>query len=85
MLDCDFERIPGILHQANEIELLTDYHNYLVTSLDMDKINLEKYKDMVRMGKRILADNAEERGGRLSETYIYKQERRLSGSLSDIT
>ena len=49
MLDCDFERIPGILQQANEIELLTDYHNYLVTTLDMDKINLEKYKDMVRM------------------------------------
>jgi len=46
VLDCDFERIPGILEQANEIELLTDYHNYLVTSLDMDKINLEKYKDM---------------------------------------
>ena len=66
MLDCDFERIPGILQQANEIELLTDYHNYLVTTLDMDKINLEKYKDMVRMGKRILADNAEERGGGVS-------------------
>ena len=49
MLDCDFERIPGILQQANEIELLTDYHNYLVTTLDMDKINLEQYKDMVRM------------------------------------
>ena len=62
VLDCDFERIPGILHQANEIELLTDYHNYLVTTLDMDKINLEKYKDMVRMGKRICANNAEERG-----------------------
>ena len=52
VLDCDFERIPGILEQANEIELLTDYHNYLVTSLDMDKINLEKYKDMVRMRKK---------------------------------
>ena len=67
MLDCDFERIPGILHQANEIELLTDYHNYLVTTLDMDKINLEKYKDMVRMGKRMHADNAEEGGYRFPE------------------
>ena len=67
VLDCDFERIPGILHQANEIELLTDYHNYLVTSLDMDKINLEKYKDMVRMGKRMHADNAEEGGYRFPE------------------
>ena len=49
VLDCDFERIQDILHQADEIELLTDYHNYLVTTLDMDKINLEQYKDMVRM------------------------------------
>ena len=49
VLDCDFERIQDILDQANEIELLTDYHNYLVTTLDMDKINLEQYKDMVRM------------------------------------
>ena len=63
VLDCDFERIPGILEQANEIELLTDYHNYLVTSLDMDKINLEKYKDMVRIAKESCVYDAEESWG----------------------
>ena len=27
VLDCDYEKIALILHQGNEIELLTDYHN----------------------------------------------------------
>lgn len=33
VLDCDYDKIEMILQQANEIELLTDYHNYLITSL----------------------------------------------------
>merc|ERR1719150_1450363 len=43
VLDCDFDKIETILQQAYEIDLLTDYHNYLVTSLDLDKINLEQF------------------------------------------
>ena len=46
VLDCDFTKIEMILQQANEIELLTDYHNYLITSLDLDKINIEPYTYM---------------------------------------
>ena len=61
VLDCDFERIQDILDQANEIELLTDYHNYLVTTLDMDKINLEQYKDMVRMMMTMMMQREEDR------------------------
>ena len=38
MLDCDFTKIEMILQQANEIELLTDYHNYLITSRNPDDI-----------------------------------------------
>ena len=63
VLDCDFERIQDILHQADEIELLTDYHNYLVTTLDMDKINLEQYKDMVRMMMMMMMMQREGVGG----------------------
>jgi hypothetical protein len=48
VLDCDFDKIELILEQAAEIELLTDYHNYLVTSLDLDKVNLEPYSHTVR-------------------------------------
>ena len=43
VLDCDFDKIALILEQAEELSLLTDYHNYLVTSLDVDKINLDAY------------------------------------------
>merc|ERR550519_873310 len=43
VLDCDFDKIAPILAQADELSLLTDYHNYLVTSLDVDKINLDAY------------------------------------------
>ena len=43
MLDCAFDKIELILSQANEIKLLTDYHNYLITSLDVDKVNLEAF------------------------------------------
>ena len=46
VLDCDFTKIEMILQQANEIELLTDYHNYLITSLDLDKVNIEPYTYM---------------------------------------
>ena len=47
VLDCDFDKIETILEQANEIELLTDYHNFLISSLDLDKISLAPYTDTV--------------------------------------
>ena len=47
VLDCDFDKIETILQQANEIELLTDYHNFLISSLDLDKISLAPYTDTV--------------------------------------
>jgi len=43
VLDCDYDKISIILRQAKELDLLTDYHNYLVTSLDIDKVNLDPY------------------------------------------
>ena len=43
VLDCDYDKIETILAQANEIELMTDYHNYLITSLDLDKVSVEQY------------------------------------------
>ena len=43
VLDCDFSKIQNILQQANEIELMTDYHNYLITSLGKSRITLMKY------------------------------------------
>jgi len=43
ILDCDYDKIAPILSQADELGMLSDYHNYLVTSLDVDKINLDAY------------------------------------------
>ena len=34
---------PVVCSQALEIKLLTDYHSYLLTSLDIDKINLSPF------------------------------------------
>ena len=33
VLDCDFNKIESILEQANEVGIVNDYHNYLITSL----------------------------------------------------
>ena len=43
VLDCEYDKIEMILHQADGLDLLTDYHNYLITSLDADKIDLAPY------------------------------------------
>ena len=43
VLDCDYDKIELILSQADGQEMLTDYHNWLSTSLDIDKINLDAY------------------------------------------
>jgi ABC-type branched-subunit amino acid transport system substrate-binding protein len=47
VLDCDFDRIHTVLEQAEQIELLTDYHSYLITSLDLEKVNLEAFSLLV--------------------------------------
>ena len=49
MLDCDFDKIGPIFRQAHEVELMTDYHNYLVTSLDLDKVSLEEFSHTVSL------------------------------------
>ena len=43
VLDCDYDKIEMILSQADGQDMLTDYHNWLSTSLDIDKINLDAY------------------------------------------
>jgi len=43
ILDCDFDKVELILRQADEVNLLTDYHAYMVTSLDLDKVDLSLF------------------------------------------
>ena len=44
VLDCEFEKIQDILKQAKEIELTSDYHAYIFTNLDVERLELADYK-----------------------------------------
>ncbi|CAH2084752.1 unnamed protein product [Euphydryas editha] len=44
VLDCATERIRDVLQQAQQIGMMSDYHSYLVTSLDLHSVDLEEFK-----------------------------------------
>ncbi|EGK96607.1 AGAP000801-PB, partial [Anopheles gambiae str. PEST] len=44
VLDCSTERIYEVLKQAQQIGMMSDYHSYLITSLDLHTINLDEFK-----------------------------------------
>ena len=44
VLDCDFDRIGHIFKQADEIGLINEYYNYLVTNLDVERLELAPFK-----------------------------------------
>lgn len=44
VLDCSTEKIYEVLKQAQQIGMMSDYHSYLITSLDLHTVNLEPFK-----------------------------------------
>ncbi|KAL0275564.1 UNVERIFIED_CONTAM: hypothetical protein PYX00_003378 [Menopon gallinae] len=44
VLDCSIEKIYQVLKQAQQIGMMSDYHSYLVTSLDLHTVDLEEFK-----------------------------------------
>ncbi|XP_071450570.1 glutamate receptor ionotropic, kainate 2 isoform X3 [Hetaerina americana] len=44
VLDCSTERIYDVLKQAQQIGMMSDYHSYLITSLDLHTVDLEEFK-----------------------------------------
>ncbi|XP_052755258.1 glutamate receptor ionotropic, kainate 2 isoform X1 [Galleria mellonella] len=44
VLDCTTERIRDVLQQAQQIGMMSDYHSYLITSLDLHSVDLEEFK-----------------------------------------
>ncbi|XP_076391786.1 kainate-type ionotropic glutamate receptor subunit 1D isoform X3 [Megachile rotundata] len=44
VLDCSTERIFDVLKQAQQIGMMSDYHSYLITSLDLHSVDLEEFK-----------------------------------------
>ncbi|KAB0791738.1 hypothetical protein PPYR_03538 [Photinus pyralis] len=44
VLDCSTEKIYDVLKQAQQIGMMSDYHSYLITSLDLHGVDLEEFK-----------------------------------------
>ncbi len=44
VLDCSFDKIGRVLAQADQIGLISVYHKYLITSLDVERVDLFPYK-----------------------------------------
>ncbi|XP_034252804.1 glutamate receptor ionotropic, kainate 2-like isoform X2 [Thrips palmi] len=44
VLDCSTERLYDVLKQAQQIGMMSDYHSYLITSLDLHSVDLEEFK-----------------------------------------
>ncbi|XP_011503888.1 PREDICTED: glutamate receptor ionotropic, kainate 1-like, partial [Ceratosolen solmsi marchali] len=44
VLDCSTDKIYSVLKQAQEIGMMTDYHSYFITSLDLHAIDLSEFK-----------------------------------------
>ena len=46
VIDCSYDKIQEVLRQAADVDLVTDYHSYLITSLDVDRIDLANFTDI---------------------------------------
>jgi hypothetical protein len=44
VLDCSTDKIQPFLQQAMQVGMMTAYHNYLITSLDLHMVNLDEFK-----------------------------------------
>ena len=45
VLDCDQVNIKEVLSKADEVGLVTAYHSYLITNLDLHLVDLERFKE----------------------------------------
>lgn len=44
ILDCSTEKVYQVLKQSQQIGMMSDYHSYLITSLDLQTLDLEEFK-----------------------------------------
>ena len=44
VLDCDVKHVTTVLREAKEVGMMTAYHNFLITSLDLHLIDMEEFK-----------------------------------------
>ncbi|XP_066583356.1 uncharacterized protein [Prorops nasuta] len=59
VLDCSIEILVDILDQALQLDLLTDRHKWLITSLEFSSLHLDVYRDMdvTFVGARLINPN----------------------------
>lgn len=44
VLDCSTEKVYDVLKQAQQIGMMSDYHSYLITSLDLHMVDLDEFR-----------------------------------------
>ena len=44
VLDCEVEQVITVLREAKAVGMMTAYHNYLITNLDLHLADLEQFK-----------------------------------------
>lgn len=44
VLDCSAKILPEVLKQAQQVGLMTDYHQFIITNLDLHTLDLEPYQ-----------------------------------------
>ncbi|XP_077488765.1 glutamate receptor ionotropic, kainate 2-like isoform X2 [Amblyomma americanum] len=46
ILDIKTESLPALLREAREVNMMTYYHNYIITSLDLHTLDLAEFSDL---------------------------------------
>ena len=44
VLDCEVENVITVMREAKAVGMMTAYHNFLVTSLDLHLVDMEEFK-----------------------------------------
>ena len=44
VLDCEVEQVITVLREAKAVGMMTAYHNYLITNLDLHLVDMEEFK-----------------------------------------
>ncbi|XP_045122120.1 LOW QUALITY PROTEIN: glutamate receptor ionotropic, kainate 2-like [Portunus trituberculatus] len=62
ILDCRTEKVGLVLKQAQQVDMMSSYHSYLITSMDLHLVDLEdfKYSGSNITGLRLIDPNREE-------------------------
>ena len=61
VLDCDYSNVITVLREAREVGMMTAYHNYLITTLDLHLVDMDEFKGIFRYINPMLASDIAEK------------------------